>query len=369
MMKPLATLVFAALLITPSLSTADDSLMIVLDGSNSMWGKLHGEHKISLARQRLATLLEQQTAQTNIGLITYGAQHKADCHDIQTIQPAANNSEAIRNAATKITPRGRSPIAQAIQQAAQLSDNLVLISDGQESCDADPCAVAKTLKASKPNLRIHVIALRDTSDDQLHCLADNTGGNFILASDTNTLPTIISAAPSNKTPPVNATADSPGTLQLSLGADNAQETLPANFLIYDHNKQLVASFSDKSQVTHRLPAGTYQVDALWGEIKQTHSVEITAGNTTPYHFNLGAMGTLSLQAVNTQQQTVAANFTIYDAQDDYITSQLLKNSSREKLLVGTYRVKASVGEQTQTATLEIKANAETSHTFTFQTAP
>jgi Ca-activated chloride channel family protein len=375
-MKQLTRILITCLLTLPCVATANDNFIIVLDASNSMWGEINGKHKIELARSNLATLLDKQPENANIGLIAYGDRHKADCHDINTLaKPGESTPASLLKQATSIMPLGRSPISAALQQAADLGDTILLISDGHESCDADPCATVKALKEKNPALRIQVLGFQPDQSPQLHCIAENSGGNITFADDTAAVTQLLATLSSpreispettdNKTIPTGA----PATLQLTLGASNATENLQASFLIYDTDGKHITSFTAQTQVSTSIPAGTYRIDALWGEIKHSHTITLSPGKTTAYRFDLGPMGKLSLQVRDAQQQPLDANFTFYTADGNFFSDRFLKSQLQESLPIGTYRITAAVGEQLQETTLDVTNNAETAHTFTFEVSP
>ena len=64
--------------------------------------------------------------------------------------------------------------------------NIVLFSDGQESCGGDACAQARSLKQRYPHLYINVIAI-GKSDQGQRCIANATGGLFLQPDNTATL--------------------------------------------------------------------------------------------------------------------------------------------------------------------------------------
>lgn len=49
-----------------------------------------------------------------------------------------------------------------------------MVSDGKETCDADPCAAAKELEANGIDFTVHVVGfdLTDEETAQLQCVAD-----------------------------------------------------------------------------------------------------------------------------------------------------------------------------------------------------
>ena len=377
-MKRLTTLLLTTILALPAAANAADDLIIVLDASNSMWAKINDTHKIVFARDALNQLLTAQPDNAKIGLISYGNRHKHDCQDINTIaKPGESTPAALLKQARAIMPHGGSPISSALRQAAAQGDTILLISDGTESCDNDPCATTQELKSKNPALRIHVMGFNDAANSALHCIAERSGGSFTLATDktavsnglsTLTKPTA-SSAPTPSTPADSALSNDPGTLELSIGGSNDPENLPASFLIYDATGQHLVTFTSKTTITRPLQPGTYRVDALWGEIKKTQTLEVVAGKTVTHRFDLGALGVLTFNAVDAQQKPVDANFSLTNDTSGYYSSALLKNQVTAKLPLGTYKLKATLNEQVQQAELTITADKETRHTFTFNPQP
>ena len=62
---------------------------------------------------------------------------------------------------------------------------VILVSDGEETCNADPCALGKELEAAGVDFTAHVIGFDiqkgSKADRQLQCLAANTGGRYVHA--------------------------------------------------------------------------------------------------------------------------------------------------------------------------------------------
>jgi Ca-activated chloride channel homolog len=171
-------------------------IMLVLDASGSMWGKIEGKTKIEIARDVIAGFLKKLDPNVEIGLVVYGHRQKGDCNDIETLIPmgkaTAGKIIAIVN---KINPKGKTPLSHAVQHAAkelrhtEMRATVVLISDGVETCDADPCKVGKELAMGGVNFTAHVIGFDVKGEDQvgLRCLASNTGGLFLPAANAGEL--------------------------------------------------------------------------------------------------------------------------------------------------------------------------------------
>jgi hypothetical protein len=64
--------------------------------------------------------------------------------------------------------------------------NIILLSDGVDSCGGDPCAAARQLKSRLPESYVHVIAI-SRRIDELSCISDATGGLFVEAGNAEDL--------------------------------------------------------------------------------------------------------------------------------------------------------------------------------------
>ena len=177
---------------------AKDSAIIIFDGSGSMWGQIDGKHKIEIAREVMGTLVEDWNEDIALGLMAYGHREKGNCADIEVLQPVGTpDSKKILNIINKLSPKGKTPISQSLKQAAETlryaedPATVILISDGEETCNADPCVVSKELEAKGINFTAHVIGFdvknNQKAREQLQCIAENTGGQFYEAEDTSGL--------------------------------------------------------------------------------------------------------------------------------------------------------------------------------------
>ena len=182
---------------------ATENVMIVFDGSNSMWGQIDGKAKIEIARGVMDNLLGEWTEERSVGLMAYGHRRRGDCTDIETlVQPGTAARDDILARINAITPTGKTPLSDAVEQAAialSYTDQpatVVLISDGLESCERDPCALADALEKGGVEFTAHVVGFGlsgDADTASLSCIADKTGGAFISASNADELGAALSA--------------------------------------------------------------------------------------------------------------------------------------------------------------------------------
>ncbi|MEZ5751637.1 MAG: VWA domain-containing protein [Paracoccaceae bacterium] len=177
---------------------AQPSAILVLDGSGSMWGQIDGVNKIVIARDVVANLLSDLPADLRLGLTAYGHRRRGDCSDIETlIEPGTGNRDAIARAVNAINPRGRTPMTRAVVEAAEAlrytedAATVILVSDGIETCEADPCAIAAQLEAAGIDFTAHVVgfdvAAEPEARAQMQCIADQTGGRFLTADNAEEL--------------------------------------------------------------------------------------------------------------------------------------------------------------------------------------
>jgi len=205
-----SVLALTTFLATPAL--ANDNVMVVFDGSNSMWGQIDGTAKIEIARDVMGNLLGDWAEDRAVGLMAYGHRTRGDCSDIELIvEPGQAQRGAILDRIKSITPTGKTPLTDAVEQAAiQLSytdqpATVVLISDGLESCQRDPCELARTLEQRGIDFTAHVVGFGLGGDEDtasLSCIASETGGQYIQASNADELGAAFSAVATAVATPV-----------------------------------------------------------------------------------------------------------------------------------------------------------------------
>ncbi|MHB8789945.1 MAG: VWA domain-containing protein [Desulfobulbaceae bacterium] len=198
-------------------------MVLVLDASGSMWGQIGGTAKIVIAKEVLNELIDGLPADLQVGLSVYGHRREKDCQDIEMLIPIGRLDRAAMKARiAPIKPKGKTPLSDAVKQAAEAlryterRSTVVLISDGLETCHADPCALAAELARAGVDFKVHVIGFDISKEDQgrLRCLADRTGGLFLAAGDAQSLRAALAetmAKVQEAPPPV---VEEPGTAKL-----------------------------------------------------------------------------------------------------------------------------------------------------------
>lgn len=147
-------------------------ILFVLDGSGSMYAKMGKDNRITVAKRLLSRMVDslQNKGDLELALRVYGHQYQKtdrNCKDTKLEVPfSANNHQAIKENIKGLRPKGTTLIAYSLQQAAYdfpktkgVRNIIILITDGIEECDGDPCAVSLALQKQGVTLRPFVIGL------------------------------------------------------------------------------------------------------------------------------------------------------------------------------------------------------------------
>ncbi len=174
-----------------------ENILIILDASYSMKERLpSGETKIAAAKRVILEVLRKIPPEKKVGLRVYGhsANPFSSCRDSKLLVPiGGNNRNLIGSSLLGVRPNGNTPITYAIK-TAMLNDfntvtsgkkTIILVSDGMETCDADPCDTAVEMLRRGFDVKIDVVGfgLADfNANRQLKCVALSTFGKFYSAN-------------------------------------------------------------------------------------------------------------------------------------------------------------------------------------------
>ena len=150
--------------------------------------------RLKLRKNTLTKLLGSVPTDARLGLMTYGTNDKSSCKDVSYTNPIGSKRADIAKSIAELTPLGKTPIDLSLSKGiAQLSNieptdvqkSVVLISDGIETCDGDPCNTALQAKADGISMKVHVVGFDVDKEarNQLECIAENGGGQYFDAAD------------------------------------------------------------------------------------------------------------------------------------------------------------------------------------------
>jgi Ca-activated chloride channel family protein len=210
-------------------------ILFLFDGSQSMLGKWQSDVKMNIAKRMMSNLIDSLKTYDNlqIALRVYGHQKQyppADCHDTKLEVPFAdNNFDLVKNRIESLTPRGTTPLAYALEQAANdfpPCDNcrniIILITDGIEECGGDPCTSSLLLQQNGVVMKPFIIGIGRDFKDAFNCV----GTYFDAASEVSfkkALTTVISQALHSTTLQVNL-----------LDINNKASETNVNLTFFDH---------------------------------------------------------------------------------------------------------------------------------------
>jgi len=317
-LNPILCLLFGQILLAGPVA-AEGKSIIVLDASGSMWGQIDGRAKLEIAREALGSVLSAIPAETEIGLMAYGHREKGSCTDIELIvPPAAGTAGAITDAANAMKFLGKTPLSEAVRRAAgelrstEEKATVILITDGIETCEADPCALGAELDASGVDFTAHVVGFGLTAAEgaTVACLAGNTGGLYIEAKDAGSLvdalTTVVVAEPEPAAPePVILAENVDPVLYLAAGGPE-----PEDAILMDAYFDFVAIGPDGTAGTDsaatiygrslgQLPAGRYIMRTTLHAVTVEQEVEIGPESEISRPVAVLDAGILRLRLLNT----------------------------------------------------------------------
>lgn len=186
-----------------------EETLILLDASVSMMESFGDTPKYILAVNEAKKVLSSIDKSKPIGLRTIGitienamdfltGDPETFCKATKLLVPITNNSSRdINTRLDLIFPLGTTPITYSLQQAIQNDFNyssykhIILITDGGESCNADPCSFIRGLMSSRSDIKIDVIAIGVSGNelDELNCLSSATSGELFNVKNPDDLST------------------------------------------------------------------------------------------------------------------------------------------------------------------------------------
>jgi len=179
-------------------------ILFIFDASQSMFGHFGGESKIDVAQKLFSEALDslKKVENLELALRVYGNRSNInskaqDCEDTHLEVPfRSNNIDDIKHVIKGVVPKGTTPIARSLELSkddfppcSNCRNVIVLITDGIEACDGDPCAIARSLRKNDVFLKPFVIGVGVIDDYKKHfyCI-----GNYYDAKDKEQFKTVLS---------------------------------------------------------------------------------------------------------------------------------------------------------------------------------
>jgi Ca-activated chloride channel family protein len=342
-----ATVLFAQVQQKPAalpVKKATTRILFVFDASQSMFGRWQSDIKINIARNILSQVLDSLKGMPDleIALRLYGHQYSYPpqvCNDTRLEVPfGKDNFERVKTKLGSITPKGTSPIAYSLEQTVNdfppcldCRNVIVLITDGIEECDGDPCKASETLQKSGIALKPYVIGIGTNFEKAFNCV-----GTYFDASSEDKFSIALKV--------VVTRALNPTTSQVNLlDANNRPTETNINMTFYDHYNGRIKYNFIHTLNSNGLP-DTLSIDPLITYDIVVHtlppvrvdSIRLNPGTHTIIPVNV-PQGFLQLK-MNSQNNTLKSIKTIVRREGSMETINVQDLDNPEKYITGTYNL-------------------------------
>ena len=260
----------------------------MLDVSGSMKEKWGEKTKFETAKELLFKIIdsvEKKNPNVEFAVRAFGYQFsktERNCKDSKLLVPfAKGNAEKIKAALEKISPQGMTPIAYSLAQAAndfppdeKSLNSILIITDGNENCDGNPCSASQKLLDKRVSLRPFIVGM-------------NGGENFVkqLSCIGTVLDTKDEAALYNTVGVIIKQTLNTTTSQVNLLDQNGNPTVTnIPFTLYDHASRkilynFVHTLNEKGNPDTLFldPVGIYDLELHTVPSIRKDNIELTAG--------------------------------------------------------------------------------------------
>ncbi len=179
---------------------AGKNVEVIMDASNSMWGQIGGEAKITIARKVLTQIINGLPDSMNVGLRVYGHRYGLNdpkaCTDTQLLVPIGPVAKAqLIDTVNKIQLKGKTPLVLSVLGAIKdfekiPNGSVILVTDGIESCNGDIKSIGPAVKKSGLELKLHIVGFDIKEKEaraELEAIAKSTEGSYLDAKNAGEL--------------------------------------------------------------------------------------------------------------------------------------------------------------------------------------
>ncbi|SDC30999.1 Ca-activated chloride channel family protein [Terribacillus halophilus] len=181
-----------------------ENAIILLDASSSMLLDVDGRQKMKVAKDAVKRFAKTLGSSSDISLFVYGhegsesdADKNVSCSGIEEIYASgAYDNQKFSEAADLVEAKGWTPLAGAIEAAAEKSSSLegktaiYIVSDGKDTCGGDPVKAAEQAASDESGI-VNVIGfdVDEESESQLADVAEAGRGEYFAADSAEDLQT------------------------------------------------------------------------------------------------------------------------------------------------------------------------------------
>lgn len=348
----------------------DTRILFIFDASQSMLGYWQKSKKIDIARKVMIQIIDslEKVPNVKMALRLYGHQSTVppqDCSDTRLEVPfGENNAPKIRQKLRFVVPKGTTPIAGSLEMGGEdfppdcenCRNIIILITDGIEACDRDPCEVSYNLQKQGIVLKPFVIGIG--IDEGFKATFDCIGHYYNAIEEEKfgeVMEVVISQA-------LNATTAQVNLLDIS---GNPTET-NVNMTFYDHFSGKIM-YNYMHTMNHRGKPDTLVIDHMVTYNVKIHTlppvivenVKLTVGKHTVIAADVpqGTLNVITKDGHQYRDQQFIVRKT-----EDRNTLNIQKMYEEEKYLTGKYDVEILVLPRINLNKIDIRQN----HTTTLE---
>ncbi len=159
-------------------------ILFLVDASLSMKNEWKGGSKWDVAKNTLSSIADSIMLVPNseMGMRVFGhlyPEPDKNCHDSHLeVRIDSNNAKAIKKKLNEIRPKGITPLVYSIEKAVgdfgnvEAKNILIIITDGEDACNRDPCSITQLLQKNNIVLRPFIIgmSLQAKSFSEMQCM-------------------------------------------------------------------------------------------------------------------------------------------------------------------------------------------------------
>lgn len=323
-------------------------VLFVLDVSGSMKEKWGEKAKFETAKELLFKIIdsvEKKNPNVEFAVRAFGYQFsktERNCKDSKLLVPfAKGNAEKIKAALEKISPQGMTPIAYSLAQATndfppdeKSLNSILIITDGNENCDGNPCSASQKLLDKRVSLRPFIVGMNGGENfvKQLSCIG------IVLdtkdeASLYNTVGVIIKQT-------LNTT-----TTQVNLLDQNGNPTVTnIPFTLYDHASRkilynFVHTLNEKGNPDTLFldPVGIYDLELHTVPSIRKDNIELTAGKHNIIALDVPA-GKLNVECLQANYANNDAQIVVREKNEKREILDVQDLNAPENYLQGNYEL-------------------------------
>lgn len=202
------------------------ALLILMDVSSSMnEADPGGGARIDGAKDAVTDFIDTLPSSSRVGLSTFP--DDGSCGAGQSVIPIGPVDRTSMSARVRtLSANGETPTAVALERAGQqlvASGSgpyaIVLVSDGESNCGADPCAAAQQLTGLGIDVTINTVGFQISAEgrSELQCIAEATTGQYVDAGNGEELKDAITAY---SVPELSLEISHPTTVAMQPGSSN-----------------------------------------------------------------------------------------------------------------------------------------------------